>query len=159
VKFLKNNEGVSVCSKILATHLDNKTNPSKREMAAMQQALKNSAAIGIEFAQDCCPAGGDPSWLVAREKRDALELENEAPLPQKTRQRSPTAPFLNELLDINKENIPFVQLQQCAKSTRPTTKSNCLSPSLEEPEHPTPTNGEMLWWRPIAHWTYSRRGY
>jgi len=78
MKLAKTHEGVSVSSKILEAHIENRTKPSKKEMVAIKQALDCSVANGLQFANDQCPAGGDLPWLLSCDKRDALEIEYEA---------------------------------------------------------------------------------
>jgi len=150
-KLFKTSEGISICSEIVTHHIKNNSKPTKKEMVAIQQTLDYSAANGMAFAKVQCPAGGDPSWLAARDKREALEqeLENLVNLdpPKSSRKKTKAAALLDTLLKFTeeniKENVSPPQSQQRPKRSK-SSKRDRYSPSENVEPLPSPKNGEMF---------------
>ena len=139
---LRNNEGISISSKLLRSHIENKTKPSQREMVAISKAMETAAANGKDFANRRCPAGVDPSWLYQREKRESIELKNKESGP-KAKRRKVTTQLLDSLDEFNKEIIK--PSTEARNSPRLTTPPSRFSPSDDNDEvGPFPKNGEMF---------------
>ena len=139
---LRNNEGISISSQLLRSHIENKTKPSQREMVAISKAMERAAANGKDFANRRCPAGVDPSWLYQREKRESIELKNKESGP-KAKRRKVTTQLLDSLDEFNKEIIK--PSTEARNSPRLTTPPSRFSPSDDNDEvGPFPKNGEMF---------------
>ena len=143
--FFKANEGMSLCSELVSLRVKSGTNLSQKEMAAILDTMEYNSSYGQAFASDQCPAGGDVSWLVARDTREKREeeyltVENELTAAKTLRFDPQTV--LNKILDFNKEHIGKVS----KRKKRCTAKPARYSPSHEDDNRtvPVPKNEHMF---------------
>ena len=73
--FFKSSDGVALCSDLASTTVKSGKSLSRKETAATSATLDYTSKRGQEFASDQCPAGGDVSWLAARDAREQIEQE------------------------------------------------------------------------------------
>lgn len=139
---LKKNEGISISSQLLRTHIDNKTTPSAREMGVISEVLDAAVANAKEFAHRRCPAGGDPSWLLKRQKRDSSALNNKEN-GGSVKRRKATTQLFDSLSEFKNENFPSSMIR-AKSSQRIRTKPSRFSPSDKDEEFPLPKNGYMF---------------
>ena len=142
--FFKSNDGIALCSDLVSMRMKSGKNLSRKEMAAINATLDYTSKYGQEFASDQCPAGGDVSWLAARDTREQIEqelftVENES-TARKTPRFDPES-ILNKILEFNKEHVSKVKKRE----RRSKSKTNWYSSSEEDYElEPFPMNEVMF---------------